>query len=223
MIDWGLFEDAVYCFDIALGMEAKNIEKVDRDIAKYTEAIELDPNEASTFIKRGVAYEAKHDYDNAITDFTTAINMGDNSGYINRGSVYQQKGEYDKAISDLSTLIGMDPRASVAYWERGQVYICMREYDKAILDYSKPVEMYPRDDSAYRLRGLAYYEMGESDRAMADLDKAIKLKPDCENIHQRAWIYACIGEYDRAIDAFSAVCNGPAKQVLWFSDYSMCR
>jgi tetratricopeptide (TPR) repeat protein len=106
--------------------------RLDKDIDDYTKAIELNPNEASAYIRRGVAYEAKRDYNNAIADFTTAINMRDNVGYLYRGSAYQEKREYDRAIADLSKFIEMNPNASLAYWGRGQVYICMREYGKAI-------------------------------------------------------------------------------------------
>lgn len=47
--------------------------RLDKDIDDYTEAIELNPSEASTYIKRGVAHQAKGEYDKAVADFTMGL------------------------------------------------------------------------------------------------------------------------------------------------------
>jgi tetratricopeptide (TPR) repeat protein len=45
----------------------------DREIADYTEAIRLDPNDAGTYVFRGDAYSNKGDYARARADLTEAL------------------------------------------------------------------------------------------------------------------------------------------------------
>ena len=68
---------------------------VDQDIAKYTEAIRLDPNNADAYTVRGVAYIQKKDYDRAIADCTEALRLNPNIAdeYRKRGFAYYDKGD----------------------------------------------------------------------------------------------------------------------------------
>ena len=60
------------------------------DVAKYTAAINADPNNASNYYYRGDAYRQLEDYNKAIADFTKAIQLKPNSGgsYRERGIAF---------------------------------------------------------------------------------------------------------------------------------------
>jgi tetratricopeptide (TPR) repeat protein len=49
--------------------------KYDEAIADYTKAISLDPNDATAYTNRGLAYESKGEVDRAIADYTKAIEI----------------------------------------------------------------------------------------------------------------------------------------------------
>jgi tetratricopeptide (TPR) repeat protein len=61
---------------------------------------------------RGIAYGKKGEYDNAIADYTRAIEIDPNDAwaYCNRGGAYDEKGDYDKAIADYTQAIEIDPK-----------------------------------------------------------------------------------------------------------------
>ena len=49
--------------------------EIERAIADYSKAIEIDPQHSNAYFGRGSAFEAKGDYDRAIADFTKAIEI----------------------------------------------------------------------------------------------------------------------------------------------------
>jgi len=65
--------------------------------------------DAGFYFNRGLAHEKKGQYDEAISDFTKAIEIKPNyaRAYRMRGEAYFNKGQYDKAIPDLKKAIGL--------------------------------------------------------------------------------------------------------------------
>ena len=53
---------------------------------------------------RGTAYNTKGQYDQAISDFTKAIEINPKyaGAYYNRGDAFYKKGEYNRALDDVN-------------------------------------------------------------------------------------------------------------------------
>jgi tetratricopeptide (TPR) repeat protein len=67
----------------------------------------LAPNESSSYLNRGVIYEKKGNYKQAIFDYTKAIELKSDfdKAYFNRGMLYLKLGEKEKAKSDLKKVL----------------------------------------------------------------------------------------------------------------------
>jgi Flp pilus assembly protein TadD len=78
--------------------------------------IQHDPKDAGAYFKRGAAYQAKGDMDNAIADFSKAIELKPNDGhaYENRGRAYASKGDYTHAVADVSRAGELTPKTASA-------------------------------------------------------------------------------------------------------------
>lgn len=65
----------------------------------------------NAYVNRGAAYLQKRDFENALADHNTAIEMSpnDDSGYRGRASVYAAQQDYDKSIADYSKAIELSP------------------------------------------------------------------------------------------------------------------
>ncbi|MDA9968356.1 tetratricopeptide repeat protein [Salibacteraceae bacterium] len=63
-------------------------------IADFTTAIRLDPDDASAYYNRGLAYDDLGEYKSAIADYTTAIRLDPDfaSAYYNRGIAKENAG-----------------------------------------------------------------------------------------------------------------------------------
>ena len=170
--------------------------QIEMAMEAYSRVIELNPNNPNAYNNRGVAYNARGDFDRAVEDYTKVIelNPDDAIAYNNRGGVYYLKGEYDSAIVDFSKAIELNPDYAIAYNNRGVAYHLKKEYDSAIEDYTKAIELNPDYAIAYNNRGKAYGVKDEVDgltlrpdsptskraviRAIKDYNPAIGLNPE---------------------------------------------
>ena len=107
---------------------------------------------AASFNVRGLVQQAKHDYDEAIADFTEAIRLDPSYStyYSNRGRAYNAKKEYDRAILDLNESIRLNPRNSLPYWNRAISYENRRERDRALADWRTTLRLDPDNQNAIK-------------------------------------------------------------------------
>ena len=71
--------------------------------SKTTKAIKLQPDNAESYVKRGIAYLDAGKVEETISDYSKAIelNPDDKESYYHRGIAYGEKGEFQCAIEDL--------------------------------------------------------------------------------------------------------------------------
>lgn len=117
----------------------------EKAIVFFSKEIELSPN-PQAFHLRGVAYKQLRQYENAIKDFSAAIDFKDEKGrypfeysraeaYRLRGMVYMAQKDYPGALADLTAAIAQDPRGSTyAYGDRCAVYLKMGSLKEAAKD-----------------------------------------------------------------------------------------
>src|SRR5689334_15031791 len=69
-------------------------------IADFTQALQLNPNDADTYYNRGYAQHTLGDYDKAITDYSEAIRLNPNftQAFSNRAYAYYLLKKYPEAI-----------------------------------------------------------------------------------------------------------------------------
>jgi len=144
----------------------------------YTKAIELNPNDAEAYYKRGSAKTSLKDYKGAIEDYNKAIELDPNYAlaYYKRGAAKRRLGQKDfkGAIQDFSKAIELNPNYAGAYYNRGNTKYELKDYKGAIQDFSKAIELNPHA-GAYYNRGIAKIESGQKDNGCLDLSKAGEL------------------------------------------------
>jgi tetratricopeptide (TPR) repeat protein len=142
-----------------------------------TQQTQLKSNDPVVHNNRGFDSCQKGQYDQAISDFSKAIEINPRfaPAYSNRGAAYLYKGQYDQAILDLSNAIEINPRLAHAYNNRGWAYIKKWQFDQAISDFSKTIEVDPRFVEAYFHRAVGYFLAEEYDKSLLDVIKAQQL------------------------------------------------
>ena len=72
---------------------------------------------AQAYRERGIAYQAKGKYDNALADFTKAIRLNPKDArlYLLRKAIYWETGELDKCWADLMEACRLDPKVRAAF------------------------------------------------------------------------------------------------------------
>ena len=151
----------------------------DRLIVACSEVIGGERDAGWAYSNRGIGFYNKGDYARAISDYTTAINLGAKANrYDNRGLAYHKVHDYDRAIADYTTAIRIDPRFADAYFNRALAHRDGKgDHNRAISDFSKVIELEPRDVVAYVARGNTWEKMGNKQKAIADFRQALAISP----------------------------------------------
>jgi tetratricopeptide (TPR) repeat protein len=154
------------------------------------------------YLNRGVAFNLKWHFDQAIGDFTEALRLNPAlaEAYAGRGLAYQRKGDLEKAIVDLGEAIKRDPNSQSAYYNRGLVFYNKGEVDRALPDFDEAVRCSPDKAEPLLMRGLAYAQKNELDRALANFDGAITIDPkNAQAFTERGNLYGRKGEHAKSL------------------------
>ena len=143
----------------------------------FTEAIELNPDNALAWHNRAWAYIDLKRYQQAINDFNkaSALNPNWDLPYFGRGWVYNQRKEYAAAVGEYDKAIALNPKYPNSWNNRGAAKSWLNRWQEAIADYDKAIELKPNYVQAYENRGKAYDALGDNARAAEDLNRAAKI------------------------------------------------
>jgi len=194
-VDW--FNKAVALWD---GEKVTNPKKT---IEYLNNAIKLEPDVASSYLNRGVAYYDLGQHQRAIEDYNEVIRLkeDDAGAYNNRGNAYNSLGKHQRAIEDYNQAIHLQPDYAIAYNNRGIAYGDLGQQQRAIEDYNETIRLKPDLASGYYNRGYAYDDLGQYKRAIEDYNAAIQLKPDdAKTYNCRGIAYGNLGQFQRAIE-----------------------
>lgn len=90
----------------------ENIAKGEYDLAvnDYNKAIELNPQDISVYLNRGLAFYNKKNYSQATADYDKAIELNPKESmlYFNRGNSYEKMGNIPKAVEDYQKAFELD-------------------------------------------------------------------------------------------------------------------
>src|SRR5262249_41774175 len=109
----------------------------------------LQPDFPLAYCNRGLAKTELGRYDEALADYTKAIEQDPKPKYcyFSRGTLYLAMGEYQKAIDDFSKQLEFRTDA-MTYSRRGEAYEALGELQKALSDFQSAEQLDPKLESA---------------------------------------------------------------------------
>lgn len=188
-------------------------------INSYTQALSVDPNNASAYNKRGFTLlnQDRKNVDKAMEDFNQAllINPRYAAAHNNLAWGFDIKNQLKNAYTEYSEAIGLDKNNAQYLSRRGYILYKMGDYCNAALDFTNSLSIDPTKDDVWNNRARAYLKKNEFDSAIADLDEAIRLKPDNSGYYNNRGLgYNYLGEYEKAIADFTASIEKDPKNSL---------
>jgi tetratricopeptide (TPR) repeat protein len=123
----------------------------DLRIKACSKLIDREPTDASVYAARAWVYlDNKQDYNHAIGDFTTAIDLvpGSASYRGGRGIAYSRNGDAERALADLNAAIEADPTLAIAYRNRAAIHETKKDIKSAIADYRQALSVDPADSKS---------------------------------------------------------------------------
>ena len=136
--------------------------------------------QAETFNFKGETNLSKNFYNNAIEDFSRALEINPNyvDALINRGSAYAELGRFNDALMDFNRALKFEKRDAELFNKRGEVFLQNKMFNEAIKDFASALVLNPMSSDAYLNRGRAYSEKGMPEEAMIDFKQAVKADSD---------------------------------------------
>ena len=178
-------------------------------VEAYSRAIELEPDNAGAFYRRGNFYWwHTSQYRKSVADLTRAIelNPAHPQSWYRRARSYQYLGEFEKAVADYSEVIAMEAMDFWPWYRRGEVYVAMEKWNNAVKDLSNAIQMNPAEIDEYLLRAIAYSKLNQFEKALYDLNR-FKERVETQN-DSTNWYRLALAQlaYD-GLDAYRTTCS----------------
>ncbi len=155
--------------------------KLDNALNDYNEAITLQPS-ALYFQERAKLYDALHNSQEALSDFSTAIALTPDDGtlYYGRAQIRNQFSDTEAMLDDVTVAIEKGYQRPNVYITQAQIYVTLRDYQKSIEAYSAAIGLDKRLVEAFIGRGRSYVALKQTEQALSDFNQALKIEPSNE-------------------------------------------
>jgi tetratricopeptide (TPR) repeat protein len=179
---------------VSAGDQYMSSNQVEEAIDKYSKALEIDPEPATIYYKRGMAYRSTGMLDEALQDFNRAIELEPDYAYAYhaRSLVYSLLGEDKLATDDMTTALNIDGNVTrytdegmeLAYYKLGIAYLNSGGYLLAQGFLGKSLTLEPSID-AYMARSEVHMIRDGYHQAVLDLTKVIEMAPDMATAYSK--------------------------------------
>ena len=180
------------------------LKNFDLAIKNYTTAIELDSKLQVAYLNRGTLYLDIEKYDEAESDFKTAISLKDIPVlHMRMAELYQMKGNIEKALYAISNALLLDPKVISAFFflfhsrckhffcfqfkagfvYKGHLFTLQKSFSLALDCYNTAINLDPKFVRAYKQRSKCHEVMGN--KQLAEQDKEMYEKLELESKQQQ--------------------------------------
>jgi len=192
----------------------------------YGEAIALDPDYASAYVRLAWSYCHEADfewtktpaksYEKAVELAKKAISLDEQnaSAYMVFANVYSKTGQFKKAAAAQEKALSLDPASSLINLQYGINLSNTGKFKEAIPFLEKAIRIDPKPPSFYLQQlGLSYYKTGMFKEAISVLKKAIRIDPKHPSWNQLVLgvAYLNMGQNEEAIAVFKKLVNRKPK------------
>ena len=183
--------------------------KIEEALARFEEAVRLDPDMADAHCLRGRALSVLGRHRDAIASFKRTIRLdpGYAFAYTGIGNSLVQREQPRRALKYLKKAARLDSDDSLVHSAMGDALCKLGRAGDAIRCYDASIDVEPTA-AAYGGKGEAYRAMGDHAKALKMYGRATGLGPDSADAHHGRAL--CLAELGRPAEAIAA-CNRALK------------
>jgi tetratricopeptide (TPR) repeat protein len=152
----------------------------------YNYALQLDPELAFVYVKRGRLFAQKGKYEDALTDFNQAIKLDSiyYEPYYEKGVIYQELHEYTKSIRNYEKAYFLYPalkqtlhesiKICEGYNNLGLENMANGRYPEALTNFNDAINWNPNFHEPYLNRGITFRNLNLPKAAISDFYKVLE-------------------------------------------------
>ena len=155
-------------------LESDRKEALENHIKTLDEVLQINPQNSTVWIDKGLALEDLNRCDEAVHVFDKAneINPQDSLAWSSKGDALTCLNK-SEAIAAYDKAIEINPQYLL--WDsKGQALVLLGKPDEAVKAYDKAIEINPQNSVSWVYKGQALDKLGKSDEAQKAYDKAFR-------------------------------------------------
>jgi tetratricopeptide (TPR) repeat protein len=144
---------------------------------QYNKAIELDPKNTRTYLRKGTRYRSMDNWDEALVYYNQAIEIDPTfaPAYREKAELLYAAGRTKQAIEAYEKYMELNSNCRVQ--QRFGIFIySASDYARAIPELEKGIACNPDNAVLYRLLSYSQYETGAFDQSRTNLDKFFEVQ-----------------------------------------------
>lgn len=159
------------------GIQKCNNQNYKEALEDFNRAIELKPDESTSYYCRGLVKLISKNHENILEDFNEALRLQMNEQNIiyYMGLANYETGDFGSAIKDFSRYINEVSDFAETYFNIAMCYKKLKDYQKAIEFFTETINKNSYHEAAYFERGLIKNILEDKEGCCKDLKKAMEL------------------------------------------------
>ncbi len=139
-------------------------------IADYSAAIQLSPDDPTSYFGRGVIYYVQNEYEKSFKDMTklASITPDEPNAHYFLGLLDNELKNYADAVKQFDTYINAVPDNYWAYAGRATAYSEQKQYQQALADLNQAIKINGQNPDTYLKRGLVQQKLGDEQASASD-------------------------------------------------------
>ncbi len=149
-----------------LSITYQKLEKPDRAIKAYENAVALNPSRDDIKVKLGNLYYSQERYQEAEEQYADAVRINPSAvNLFSLGNAQMTNGKLNSAMSQFQEVIRFSDGGAQGYYGLGQALAKAERYDEAVDALKQAIDSKRDFHDAYVELGYTYADMGEMERA----------------------------------------------------------
>lgn len=169
------------------GLKYAELNHLEKAIQKFSEVIDIEPENGSAYYNKGLALEHLQRFSEALDCYSKSISLNP--------EVEKRKSAYSRCAYNIGVLLRSNnkPHNAIGYFDRaleysptfyeclvakGDAFQDIEKYEDSITLYDSAIRSEPNRAEAYIGKGYSLYEIGKKPEALKCFETALKIQPD---------------------------------------------
>lgn len=178
-----------------LWQQAQAPDGSDASLAAAEKKVRQMPDEANSYLYRGIVYFNRADYKQAESDFRQAVGLKSDSmaAHYNLAITQQREGRQKDALKTYDALLKLSPEFMQAWYNRGLIALDQKKESEALADFQEALRLTPQTADAKNAQAVAYIRQKKYEKAWQALGEAADINSANMNVLANQFIFeACL-------------------------------